>query len=62
MSKNDITGADIATKPASDAYKAGYDRIYQAQYTETLQEPPESPTVDLACFKGQCTTCNKQID
>lgn len=28
MSRNDITGDKIATKPASDAFREGFDRIF----------------------------------
>lgn len=28
MSKNDITGDTLATKPASDLYKENYDKIF----------------------------------
>ena len=56
MSKNDITGDTIITKASTKEYKQGWDRIYQAQYTETLQDTPESPTIDLNTSEGQCIT------
>ena len=39
MTKNDITGDTIATKPASDNYRANYDAVFRKR--AELEEWPE---------------------
>ena len=48
MSKNDITGDDLKSKAATEAYREGHDRIFQKWCT--------------FCGKGSTCTCNKPVD
>lgn len=50
MSKNDITGDTIITKPASKEYEIGWDRVFNPQIP---QEAPESPIVNLSTLDKQ---------
>jgi hypothetical protein len=48
MSKNDITGDDIKTKPSTKAYEEGWERIFASQrkmeeeYNKKFKRPPQS--------------------
>lgn len=47
MSRNDITGADLKSKPATADYRSGWDRIFGKK--EPVPEPkwPETARLDL---------------
>lgn len=48
MSRNDITGDSLATRPSSDAYREGHDRIWGNSRREILNEDAPQETGDAA--------------
>ncbi len=46
ITKNDITGDKLATKPSTDAYRDNWDRIFGAKSADKEQENVEDKTID----------------
>ena len=46
MSQNDITGDEITSKAASDAYRANYDRVFRQQAPEQARGTVQADSAD----------------
>lgn len=63
-SQNDCTGDHIITKPSSQAYRSGYDRIFnkskadepdaQEQSDQTCEDCPQPAEVEDLCNESTC--------
>jgi hypothetical protein len=51
MSRNDITGDQLITKPASDNYRSGHDRIFCRHDWASDGDPGPDANMTLTCMK-----------